>query len=136
MSPTKTPVSPRNYSYEEIRKKAFGSPDHPVTLADLRVAAYARKAGKSYPREVEIHLRTCDQCQHELQILFQTDPLLTGEDERLRVLIHAVGDAAAEAQVREKGEKALSAAVGEQTGLASAAAALFKSFFRSDASKK
>jgi hypothetical protein len=57
--------------------------------------------------------------------------LLTGEDERLRVLIHAVGDAAAKAQVREKGEKALSAAVGQKAGLASAAATLFKSFFSS-----
>jgi hypothetical protein len=127
MSATKTPASPKNYSYEEVRRKAFGSADHPVTLADLRVAAYAAKANKGFPPEIESHLRSCGQCQREFDMIRRTDPLLTGEDSRLRVLIHSVGDAATAEQIANQGHRAISAAVGQHHSLAAAAATLWKS---------
>lgn len=128
MSPTKAPALRKPLNYEELRQTAFGSPGHDFSLADLRIAAYRKKTGKPYPPQLAAHLATCDHCQRELALLQKTDPLLTGEDERLKVIIHAAQNPAAAEEIKKRGTKAMGAAVGSGSTL-SAAAALIKSFF-------
>lgn len=83
-------------SLDQLEEKAFPK-DHPVSLNELRKYAYAEKYAETLQDLSEEdwriwkHLRTCERCQEELNILKAIDPVLNGEDEkRVKVLIDSV----------------------------------------------
>ena len=127
MGEAKAGVSERQFFYEDLRAEAFGSVDHRFTLADIRKAAYAQKVGKSYDPDFEKHLKTCAYCSHQLDLIQQVDPLLTGDDERLKVVVHAVQDRAMAVGMERRAAKSLAAAAGKRSGLLATAADVFHS---------
>lgn len=67
---------------DDLEQIAFPS-DHSVTLADLREFAYARKRGEvTLFNHINQHIESCSSCQRNLDLLMNTDPRLTGEDDR------------------------------------------------------
>lgn len=85
----KRPQKRKKFSISKLERSAF--PDHPVTLAELREAAYAEQLGEPIVDPLRSHIAKCAFCQEQLALLRQSDPILTGEDEsRIKVLVEAI----------------------------------------------
>jgi hypothetical protein len=123
MDRTETHARAKVPTLAELEQAAF--PEHHFSLVDLRQAAYSMKANEPVSTALAAHLDTCEYCKHELTILRETDPVLTGEDDnRLKVLIEAAGNQATADRIEDSAKKTLVAAAGsEGRALCSAAAA-------------
>ncbi len=73
-------------NYQALVKQAF--PDHIVSLKEVREYAYARKAGTRGEPRIADHIEACTVCLKEVVNLLLTDPLLSGTDGRLKVVVH------------------------------------------------
>jgi hypothetical protein len=117
-------------SFEELERAAF--PQCAFSSADLRHAAYAVKSGEALPAKIETHLTDCDACQTEWNILWDSDPLLTGAlDDSLRVVIEAAKDEAGARRVEAAGLKSLHEVAAAAKPAAAAASAFVRNLMSS-----
>ena len=86
----------RDLTLDELTKKAFPDPNHPVQLLELRKFLYVLKFAeeengrRDYTKTLE-HVITCSSCQREIGIMMAIDSNLNGEDEKgSKVLIEVI----------------------------------------------
>lgn len=119
-----------NMSFEELERAAF--PECVFSSADLRQAAYAVKSGEKLHANIEAHLKDCDACRTEWEILWDSDPLLTGAlHDSLRIVIEAAKDEVGARRVEVAGLKSLHEVAAAAKPAAAAASAFVRNLMSS-----
>jgi hypothetical protein len=111
--------------FDQLEKTAFPA-NHEVSLVDLRVFAYAKKAEEEPDANIAEHVATCAHCERRLELLRATDPILNGEeDARMADLLALAASPERQQIVKERAHTAVAAATRGFERTAQAAAAVY-----------